>query len=434
MRSSSGRSGSGLRGCLLLAVVGASFALTSAASAAAPRRRLELAGGVYDDAVPIAVDGEESLWRSWDGAEADGHEIAAPTRQVVGWGLWPPLPQGPIVILADGGLIAGRIEAADDASVRVRSPSLGRLVLPAASVAGWRAGTSLGPGPLHVGVSNRDTAACVLLENADVLAAGKATWRDGRLNLPVRTGGVTVPEGVVRAIDFGRSGPLREAAGARLQILAALADGSWFEIESLRSASAGGPAGLADAEARLAIVPAAGLASQVAECFATDLVALAVDGGAATRLGLREPVAFAQTPLRFETSPAWPLGRNRTVTGGWPTLRGETASGAIGMHAPATARFAVPARGSRFEGRVGIDDTAGAGGSVVVRVRTSEDGDAGRDAFVSPVVRGGDRPLDVRVDLGPATSVELVVEPADGGAVLDRVLWLDPRVVVPDGS
>jgi hypothetical protein len=273
----------------------------------------------------------------------------------------------------------------------------------------------------------------VLLDNGDELTARKATWRDGRLTITVRTGGVTVPESVVRAIDFGRFRPRRESAGAQLRIQAALADGSWFEIESLRSDSAGGPAGRADAAGRLAIVTAAWLGSQAAECFATDLVALAIDGGVVTRLGAHEPVAFVQTPVLAEESPAWPLGRNRTVTGGWPTLRGETSIAAIGMHAPAVARFAVPARGGRFEGRVGVDDTAGAGGSVVVRVRTIADDAAARDAFVSPVMRGGDRPLDVRVDLGPATSVELVVEPADGGDVLDRVLWLDPRVVVPDG-
>ena len=437
MRNRRGRSSSGLRGCVLLVVVALTAATATPAAAAAPRRRLELGGRVHDDVVPLAVDGEQSRWRSGADVDEGGRELTVPTRMVVGWGLWPPVPQGPIVLLADGGLIAGRIEAADDASVTVRSASLGRLVLPGGSVVGWRAGPSIGPGPLDSTTdAARDptgTAARMLLDNGDELSARHMTWRDGRLDLAVRNGSVTVPERVVRAIDFGRPASQREAAAPLPRILAALADGSWLEVESLHTGVTPGPAGLAAAEdARIALVTAAGLGPQAVECFAADVVALAVDAGATTRLGTREPVAFMQAPLLAEQG-RWPLTHGRTVTGGWPTLRGETASTALGMHAPATARFAVPVPGGRFESRVGIDDTAGLGGSVVVRVRPAADAAPGRDAFVSPVLRGGERPLDVRVDLGSATAVELVVEPADGGDVLDRVLWLDPRVVVPDG-
>lgn len=388
--------------------------------------------GGHVDVVPIAVAADQSRWRSTADAAQRDREFAVPTRRVVGWGLWPPVPQGPIVLLADGGLIAGRIEAADDASVTVRSASLGRLVLPAASVAGWRAGPSIGPGPRAAAPDARGTAAVVLLDNGDELTARDVTWRDGRLDLAVRMGSVTVPERVVRALDFARAGPLQDESGTRPRILVALVDGSNFEVASLRAGAPRGTADPADETARIALVTTAALGAQTAECFAAEVVALAVASAATTRLALREPVAYVQSsPLAAPGS--WPLVRGRTVTGGWPTLRGETAGTALGMHAPATARFAVPVPGGRFEGRVGIDDTAGSGGSVVVRVRTVTDAGPGDDAFVSPVLRGGDRPLDVRVDLGSATMIELVVEPADGGDVLDRVLWLDPRVVVADG-
>lgn len=420
----------GLRRCALLAAVAVVFGPTTA-TAAAPWRRLELAESVHEDCMPIAVDGGQSRWRSAAAAAAGGREFTVPARQIVGWGVWPPVPQGPIVLLADGGLIAGRIEAADDACVTVRSASLGRLVLPAASVVGWRAGPALGPGPLDSTRPVRSAAALVLLDNGDELSARHLDWRDGRLDLAVRAGGVTVPERVVRAIDCGRPLPPRGAGDTRLRIFTALADGSWFEVESLHAGPTAGPAGAADEDARITLTTGAGLGPQAVECFAAEVVALAVDCGAATRLSAREPVACVQSS-RAEQG-GWPLTRGRTVTGGWPTLRGETASTALGMHASATARFAVPEPGGRFECRVGVDDTAGSGGSVVVRVRTGTAAAAERDAFVSPVLRGGERPLDVRIDLGAATTVELVVEPADGGDVLDRVLWLDPRVIVPDG-
>ena len=52
-----------------------------------------------------------------------------------------------------------------------------------------------------------------------------------------------------------------------------------------------------------------------------------------------------------------------------------------------------------------------------------------REVFVSPVLRGGEPPLAIRAELRGATRIELVVDPADDGDILDRTLWLDPRVV-----
>jgi hypothetical protein len=52
-----------------------------------------------------------------------------------------------------------------------------------------------------------------------------------------------------------------------------------------------------------------------------------------------------------------------------------------------------------------------------------------REVFVSPVLRGGDDPIVIRAPLDKATDLELVVETADGADILDRTLWLDPRVI-----
>jgi len=47
------------------------------------------------------------------------------------------------------------------------------------------------------------------------------------------------------------------------------------------------------------------------------------------------------------------------------------------------------------------------------------------------VLRGGDPPVAIRAELSAATWIELAVDPTDDGEVLDRTLWLDPRVVGP---
>jgi hypothetical protein len=52
----------------------------------------------------------------------------------------------------------------------------------------------------------------------------------------------------------------------------------------------------------------------------------------------------------------------------------------------------------------------------------------GQERFASPTVRGGDAPLPVSVDIRGAKKLELVVDYADRGDVLDHADWLDARI------
>jgi endo-alpha-N-acetylgalactosaminidase len=79
---------------------------------------------------------------------------------------------------------------------------------------------------------------------------------------------------------------------------------------------------------------------------------------------------------------------------------------------------------TRFEADVGIDDSTGGRGSVQFRVLVD-----GKEKFTSPIVRGGDSPLPVSVDVTGAEKLELVVDYADRGDVLDHADWLNARLV-----
>ena len=76
----------------------------------------------------------------------------------------------------------------------------------------------------------------------------------------------------------------------------------------------------------------------------------------------------------------------------------------------------------RFQADVGIDDSTG-GGSVRFHVRVD-----GRERFVSPILRGGDAPVPVSVDVAGAKKLELTVDYADRADVLDRADWLNARL------
>ncbi len=77
----------------------------------------------------------------------------------------------------------------------------------------------------------------------------------------------------------------------------------------------------------------------------------------------------------------------------------------------------------RFAAEVGIDDSTANRGSVIFRVLVN-----GQERFTSPILRGGDAPVPVLVDIRGAKKLELLVDYADHGDVLDHADWLDARL------
>jgi hypothetical protein len=402
-------------------------ALSCAARAGDPADafRLELATGVHAGVVPVAIGPERSQWRS-RGRDDSAGDFTVPTSDVVRWGACPPWPLGPRVLLRDGGVIAGRVDSANERDIVIVSPIFGPLTLPAGSVSGYRASQATGP----AAVTADDRRHLLLLANGDRVAAPRIEWRDGAVTAelpsrgspPTATRQVSIPADIVRAIDFSAPpAPITSPASAaqRPRIWAATIDGSRFSIAALDPAP---PVG--GGRVRLAVWPSQ--AATAVECDADEIVAIGVDGGRATFLAGLQPAAYEQTDA---FGSVWPLARGQTVAGAWPVLRGATGFTALGLHAAARVRYRLREPAIRFESLVAVDDTAGAGGSVVVRVLAGAGADV-REVFSSDVLRGGVAPLRIGVDLPAATEFELVVDPADGGAVLDRTLWLDPLVVL----
>lgn len=138
-----------------------------------------------------------------------------------------------------------------------------------------------------------------------------------------------------------------------------------------------------------------------------------------------EPVDYRHTPYLEST---WPLGRDRSLSGSVIEVAGQRYAKGLAMHSAARAVYRVPPEVSRFAAEVALDAAAGRHGSVVFRVYLAGQGGVA-SAYESPVVRGGDAPLPVLVDLNGAQGVVLVVDYADQGDELDHAVWLDARLV-----
>jgi len=103
---------------------------------------------------------------------------------------------------------------------------------------------------------------------------------------------------------------------------------------------------------------------------------------------------------------------------------GRTYLKGLGMHSASRITFALSEPYRRFQSALAVDDLAEGGGSVAFRVFVD-----GQVRYSSPVIRGGQDPLPISVDLAGATRLDLVVDFAERADELDRADWLDARLI-----
>lgn len=104
----------------------------------------------------------------------------------------------------------------------------------------------------------------------------------------------------------------------------------------------------------------------------------------------------------------------------------------LGTHSTSEIVISLPQPAKRFQAEVGIDnnaDTAGKRGSVSFAVEV-----AGKRAFESGIVRGGQEPVAVDVKLNAVTQFTLHVTDGGDGAFYDQADWADARVTLADGT
>ncbi len=145
-------------------------------------------------------------------------------------------------------------------------------------------------------------------------------------------------------------------------------------------------------------------------------------------LYLSDLTAAEYQPTPFLDIPS-PYRRDRNVLGGPLFATGRRYAKGLGMHTASRLIYSLdPTKDfHRFVATVAIDEEAAQRGSVIFRVllRISDDW---QEVFASPIVRGGDRPLPVTVELGNAKQLALVTEFADRGDECDYANWFDARL------
>ncbi len=413
------------------------------------------AGGEAPLAVPAAgqpfaaeLTGVDANWQLTFGVGPK--PLAMPAAELVGWGRCPEQGRGGGLLLADGSLLAAEVVAADKERLTAQSEVLGTLKFPLGAISGIVFHLP-SPRPDRDKLLDRLARATgdsdrLLLENGDELSGLLTGITDDVVKLETDVGPVEVKNDRAVALIFNPTLKRKAAAkGTQLRAWVGLSDGSRLLATQL----------LLDRQSlKLTFFGQTFSASPAAIVFLQPL------GGRTVYLSDLQPAEYRQTPY---LDLAWPYQTDRNVTGGLLRCGGQFYLKGLGVHSAArlvyhlsplpigegqgTKHSPLPlgegreskhsplplgegqgvraARAAkRFEAEIGIDDSTNGQGSVQFRVLVD-----GQEKYASPIVRGGNPPVPVSVDVTDAKTLELVVDYADHGDVLDHADWLDARLI-----
>ncbi len=350
---------------------------------------------------------------TWETAE--GKSPSSSLEKLVQWGEWKEPGRGSIVWLSGGGWFVGELLALDSEHLTLDSDLFGEMKLPLELLAGCTPHPpsdrterdALGRKMLQSsGKTDR-----VMLDNGDELTGKIMALKTNKLEIRTANGPLTLE--LAKASSFIFNPAL--AADTRpkgMCVWSSFQDGSRLRLSQLQ---------VDDKKVHANLLGGFEVAAD-----AKSLVALQPVGGTVTYLSDVKPDSFKHVPY---LQLPWTYEVDHNVLGGQLRCDGRAFLKGLGMHSAARVTYALDQKYRRFESEIGIDDATRGKGSVVFRVFTDDGSGTWRDQFTSPVVRGGQSPLPISVDLWGVKRLSLLVEFADHGDELDHADWLNARFV-----
>ncbi len=342
--------------------------------------------------------------------DVDGPPRVLGAADLVRWGRCPEARRGPLVLLADGGLLRVDVIQADREKLSGDSPVFGPVSLPLESVVGivpWLPGEPLRRDRL-IGRVARATGHedRLILENGDELTGTIEAIGEVNVRLRSMAGVVEIPIDRTAAVVFNPD-LLRRKSPAGLHAVAGFADGSRLVATSL----------VGDSSA-MKVTTTAGRAWQV---LAEDLVYLQPTGGRVTYLSDLPVAEFHPEPYLTR---AWPYATDRNLHGGHLRAGGQLFLKGLAVHSYARLKYSPDGTYRRFQATLAVDDCTKGRGSVRFRVYVD-----GKEKYASGIIRGGDTPLPITVEIPGARRLDLLVEYADRADQQDHADWLEARLV-----
>jgi hypothetical protein len=340
---------------------------------------------------------------------ASGQKRQLPLGDLVVWGACPEPKRIPILVLADGGLLAADVLSSDKEFLLADSEIFGRLKIPWDQLAG--AIFRLSPTPkdrdaLFDRIAGADGGSDrLLLDNGDELAGLLEKIEPDAVELKTGVGAMDIELGRVAAIVFNPA--LRRKMSDDVAR-------TWLGFDDGSRLPATGPRLDSSALQFSAF-------GQTWTTASKHLVFLQPVSGSAVYLSDLKPGEYRFVPY---LDLMWPYRIDRGVTGAWLRSGGILYPKGIGMHSAARLTYNLDQPYKRFQAELAVDDSAASGGSVRFRVFID-----GQEKFTSDTIRGGMKPLPISVDLRDAKQLDLVVDYADRADVQDHADWLNARLI-----
>jgi hypothetical protein len=344
-----------------------------------------------------------------------GFQAADGTRQIaaedlVRWGSPQELSRGPVLVLADGGLLVADVLEAGKEAITVDSPLFGQVQVPLERLAGVAfqlpADEQERDRLIDAIASSTGESDQVVLTNGDRVTGRFQGFQEATARLETNVGPVDVQRHRIRALVFNPA-LLRRDSGSGLRAVVGFRDGSRLIAKKLEL---NGPA--------LSISPSEGAAWSTSR---EELAYLQPLGGKAVYLSDLKAADYRHVPF---LDLAWPYRTDRSVTGTWLRAAGTQCLKGLGLHSASRLTYQLTEPYRHLEARLAVDDTAGGRGSVRFRVFVD-----GVLKHTSPTIRGGMAPVPVSVDLRGAKRLDLVVDFADRADEMDRADVLEARLV-----
>ncbi|MGA2059192.1 MAG: NPCBM/NEW2 domain-containing protein [Thermoguttaceae bacterium] len=372
---------------------------------------------IYADApVALPVEGRPFSGEllSIDAKGQIAFQTSAQKRQLslddlVAWGACPEPKRTPILVLADGGLLAADVLSSDKEILLADSEIFGRLKIPWDRLAGvvFRLPPALKDRDALFdriaraeGESDR-----ILLDNGDELSGLLEKIEEDAVMLKTNVGAVDVELDRVTAIVFNPA-LRRKMSNDIARTWLGFSDGSRLLATSVR---------LDSSAVQLSVF------GQTWTTAPKHLVFFQPVSGRAVYVSDLKPGEYRFVPFLDLT---WPYRLDRGVTGAWLRAGGNLCLKGIGMHSAARLAYNFDQPYKRFQAELAVDDSAAGGGSVRFRVFID-----GQEKFASETIRGGMKPVPISVDLTGAKQIDLVVDYADRADVLDHADWLNARLI-----
>ena len=371
--------------------------------------------------------------------------VVVPARDLIYWGSYSDAESGPQVLLRDGSIVrADVLDLATDIMTIGDATGLGRCLWDEASLPRSTVQGILLQPPADALERDRLLARIQAYRQLDdqlLLTSGETI--SGKLQETPRSGRfLPADEPVAEVYQLARAGaaePLLVPAG---KVVAVLLGGSLLPSEGREQ---GVQLGARDGS----------LLSVDRVVTKGDTVELSLLGGGKLTAPLDQPDEAAPTlwrqitwirpnseqvtylstlkPLGYKHIPLltldWPYGSDQNVLGGRLRTGSAVYTRGVGMHPISRLAYDLDGKYRRLEAELALDTAAGLRGSVSFKVLVERASNQWATAYESPVIRGGDKPVPISVDVKSARRIALIVDYADRADEQDHANWLMARLI-----